>query len=351
LNRSEHDYWICQLAGWGTLTVFAVLSSSFGDWRAALRFAVAKSAVSLTGLLLSHLWRGHLRRKAWIDRASGLPLGQIAIGLLGLAIVQTGCLLLADLIFRHGAFFEGGADDPLLFNIGLLVFLWFLVFAFWTLCYAVALSRRRAARFELEKLRMEVNVKEAELRALQSQVNPHFFFNSLSSIRALVYEDAGAAALAINRLAGMMRHSLKSDRQATVPLSEELAAVEAYLEMEKLRFEDRLQPQLDIAPGLESVALPPMLLQTLVENAVRHGVERATGPCRIMITAGRAEGGVSIQVANQGRLAVDSASTRLGLANASRRLALQFGDRATCSIAESEGWVTATLSLPREAAA
>lgn len=353
LDRTERDYWACQLAGWGLLSVLGVLSSSFGDWHAALRFAVAKIVCSAAGLALSHQWRGLLRRRAWIDRASGLPLGTLAAGLLGLAVVQTGVLLLTDLVFRGGAFFDLGPDESLAANLVILVALWFLVFAFWTLCYAVALSRRRAARFELEKLRLEVSAKEAELRALQSQVNPHFFFNSLSSIRALVYDDAEAAARAINRLAGMMRHSLKTGQQASVRLDEELAAVQAYLDMEKLRFEDRLQLDVDVPAGLGGVLLPPMVLQTLVENAVRHGVERTTGPCRIRITATSADdGGARVVVANEGRLIADSESTRVGLANANRRLALQFGAEAGCAIAEADGWVTATVTLPaaREAA-
>lgn len=347
LAKTHRDYWFCQLAGWGTLTLFGILGSSFGDWHAALRFAVAKAVCGLTGLALSHAWRAQLRRRAWVDRASGLPLGPLAAGVLLLALAQTGCLLVTDLVFRRGAFFELGPDESLVLHLVILVVIWAVVFAFWTLCYAVALSRRRAARFEVEKLRLEVSMKEAELRALQSQVNPHFFFNSLSSIRALVFEDAAAAARAVNQLAGMMRHSLKTGQQPTVRLDEELAAVQAYLDMEKLRFEDRLQLDVAVPPALGAVLLPPMVLQTLVENAVRHGVERATGPCRIRIAAARAgEGGVRVTVANEGRLIDDSESTRLGLANANRRLALQFGADAGCTIAEADGWVTATVSLP-----
>ncbi len=351
LPRNNRDYWVCQLAGWGTLTIFEILGSSSGNVRAALRFALAKIVVSVTGLLLSHLWRGHLRRHAWIDRASGLPLKRIAAGLLVLALAQCGCLLLADVVFHHGAFFDNGPGESLPFNLVLLALLWYVVFAFWTACYAVALSRRRAERFELEKLRLEVDVKDAELRALQAQVNPHFFFNSLSSIRALVYEDADAAAHAIHQLAGLMRRSLRSNLAPTARLDDELAAVQAYLDMEKLRFEERLQLELDVPADLGAEPLPPMMLQTLVENAVRHGVERATGPCRIRVSVRRETGGVRLVVANEGRLVADSESTRVGLANASRRLALQFGAAAACSIAGNDGWVTATVWLPREPAA
>lgn len=345
-TATSRDYWFCQLAGWGTLTTFSVISSSFGSLQAALQFALAKLFVMATGLGLSHLWRLRLQRLGWLERTSGFPYVRIGAGLFLLAIAQTACLLLSDRLFRGGAFFD---EEPamLAFNIGLLVFLWLAIYSIWTLCYAVALARRRAGRFEFEKLRLEVSVKDAELRALQAQVNPHFFFNSLNSIRALTYEDADAAARAIGQLAGMMRYSLQAGQAPLVSLSEELAAVRAYLEMEKLRFDERLTLQVDVAAELGATRLPPMVLQTLVENAVRHGVERSSGPCRIEISARRRDGAVEIEVANQGALAAHSTSTRMGLANARERLLLQCGAGAGIALLESSGWVRACLTLPQ----
>ena len=344
-RESSRDYWFCQLAGWGTLTIFSVISSSFGSLHAALQFALAKLFLMATGLGLSHLWRARLRRQGALVRPAGFPYARIGAGLVLLAVAQTACLLLSDRLFRGGAFFD---DEPavLAFNIGLLVFIWLALYAVWTLCYAVALARRRAGRFELEKLRLEVSVKDAELRALQAQVNPHFFFNSLNSIRALAYEDADMAARAIGQLAGMMRYSLQAGQAPLVPLTDELAAVRAYLDLEKLRFDERLALEVEVAADLGATLLPPMVLQTLAENAVRYGVERSSGPCRIVITARRAGSAVEVEVANQGRLAVDSASTRLGLANARERLALQCGAGAGIALLESDGWVRALLTLP-----
>lgn len=344
-TTSERDYWVCQLAGWGALTLFSVIGSSFGSLQAALQFGVAKLFLMATGLGLSHLWRGHVRRHGWLLRPGGLPYGRIGAGLFLLAATQTACLVLSDQIFRGGALLDD-APAMLAFNLGLLVVMWLAVYAVWTLCYAMAQARRRAARFELEKLRLEVSVKDAELRALQAQVNPHFFFNSLNSIRALAYEDADAAARAIGQLAGMMRYSLQAGQAPLVALDEELAAVRAYLDMEKLRFDERLALQVDVPAGLGATRLPPMVLQTLAENAVRHGVERSSGPCRIVIAARRLDEAVEIEVANQGRLAAESASTRLGLINARERLALQLGAGAGIALEESGGWVRARVTLP-----
>ncbi|MES2128909.1 MAG: histidine kinase [Pseudomonadota bacterium] len=347
-SSHERDYWIAQLLGWGGLAVIGVLTSSIGEWHTVLRFALAKVLCMVLGLALSHIWRNQLRRRGWFDQHRTIPFKQVIGGLLILSVIETTGLVGIDVVIRDGELVR--ANPMFVFDLLLLVFLWFVVFLVWTLCYAVALSRRRALRFELEKLELEVSVKDAELRALQAQVNPHFFFNSLNSIRALVYEDADAAALAVSRLAAMMRHNLQAGQADTVRLADELAAVDAYLGMEKLRFDERLQLEQRIAPGLDEVRLPPMVLQTLVENAIKHGVEVSMDVCQVRISAQRDGSTVLLEVANQGRLASASSSTRLGLANASKRLALLFGPGATCQLSEKDGWVRARVALPQEGA-
>lgn len=342
-DSSKRMYWLWQLAGWGSLTVISILGSLHGTAEEAMRFSLAKTACMASGLGLSHLWYLFLNRHGWIDRNGDFPLKGLFVGLALMSVVQTGMLALSDVVFRGG---ELLADPEAVSLLGFLVLLWFAIFSVWTLFYAMALTRRRATRFELEKLELEVSVKDAELRALQAQVNPHFFFNSLNSIRALIYQDADSAAQAVSQLGGIMRHSLRAGQVATVRLADELAAVNAYLGIEKFRFESRLKLALEIEPGLDDVPMPPMALQTLVENAVKHGVEPSMGVCEVRISARRARGKVVLAVANQGVLAEASESTRLGLANASKRLALLFGPDATCTLAEQDGWVTATMTLP-----
>jgi hypothetical protein len=345
-SSSAREYWLFQLGGWGGLTVFAILSALNDHGEAALRFALAKTTCMMSGLLLSHCWRLFLRRRGWIDRHGAPPMKGILGGLLVLSALQTGVLALADLVFRHGALLRDPEIVSLLVFLGLL---WYAIFAVWTLCYSTMLARRRALRFELEKLQLEVSVKDAELRALQAQVNPHFFFNSLNSIRALIYADPDLAARAVGQLGGMMRHSLRAGQVATVRLADELAAVDAYLGMEKHRFDSRMQLSLDIEPGLDDVQIPPMALQTLVENAVKHGVEPSIGPCELRIAARRIpdQDRVELTVANQGRLVEASDSTRVGLANTSKRLSLLFGQYASCTLMERDGWVVAQVVLPQ----
>jgi len=338
------DYWLCQCAGWAILAGISVMSSGQGASGTMLPMTVVKLLVMLDGLLLSHCWRLFLQRRGWIDR-SDPPVPRILLGLIALSVVQVGFLVGADILIRGGAVIADSDADAVV--IGLFV-LWYAVFLMWTLMYAVVLSRRRARRFELEKLQLEVSVKDAELRALQAQVNPHFFFNSMNSIRALIYQDPDTAAQAVGQLAGLMRHSLRAGQAPTVRLADEVAAVNAYLAIERHRFDERLQAEVGIAPGLDEVPIPPMALQTLVENAVKHGVEPSLGVCRVRVSAVRHEDQVLLAVANQGRLQAASASTRLGLANTARRLALLFGPGAGCTLREEDGWVVAQVVLPQQ---
>ena len=344
-GTERRDYWLCQLAGWGSFAVVGILSSNQSNMDHAIRFAMAKTACMISGLLLSHLWHEFLRARGWLDRNRSFPFAPILGGITLLSVVQLACLIAADTVFRNGALLSDREALP--FVALMLFFLWFGVFLVWTLCYAMVLSRRRALRLEVEKLELEVSGKDAELRALQAQVNPHFFFNSLNSIRALIYQDSDAAAMAVNQLAGMMRHTLQSGQASTARLADELAAVDAYLAIEKLRFDERMDLTVQVEPGLEEVALPPMILQTLVENAVKHGVETSIHKCRIIIAVRQQQNQIVLSVANEGTLAASSASTRLGLANASKRLALLFGPQASCTLRQEDGWVIATVMLPK----
>ena len=145
----------------------------------------------------------------------------------------------------------------------------------------------------------------------------------------------------------MMRFTLSSHSKTTVDLCDELDAVRAYLAIEKIRFEERLRSTFYIDPDLDKVQIPPMALQTLVENAVKYGVEQNAKGSEIRITIKKLPNLVSIEVANRGTLALLSDSTRLGLDNTRKRLALMNGEGSHLTLFERDGWVVATLELPR----
>ena len=156
LGTARRDYWLCQLAGWGSFAVVGILSSGQPSTESTVRMALTKSACMMSGLALSHLWHGFLRSRGWLDRNRAFPFGRILAGLALLGVLQVAFLVLFDLLFRRGAFLDERAELPEL--LLMLFFLWFGVFLVWTLFYVVVLSRRRALRYELEKLELEVSV-------------------------------------------------------------------------------------------------------------------------------------------------------------------------------------------------
>lgn len=336
-------YWICQLGGW-TLLGLANIAVNYKMLDRPGLLAVCVWS-SLCGMAVSQLWRRVLRRHG----GTAPRWRRIAPLLLPLAALQSGLVALAFAVLQPFGPVTGLAWVP-----GALVF-WTGTFMVWTLLYSAVQSVRRASQLEAQALRLQVAAKDAELRALQAQVNPHFFFNSMNSVRALLYEDRDAAASMIDRLAGLMRYALQSGQLQTVPLAQELEVVENYLAIEKIRFEERLRSSMRIAPGMDQVRVPPMALQTLVENAVKYGVELSAAGSDIAISAWREAGLVRIEIANTGAIRgcagsnASTASTGLGLANARKRLALAVGREASLDLDERGGWVRATLTFPEAA--
>ena len=359
-------YGVCQASGWGLVALVNVSFALSGDANLRLGFIVLSLWGGALGLLLSHQWRRALKRRAVFDEGRPLPLPFLVGGVVALALAQVSLVAMGFYIWRQSSVQNGWGWLP-----PALAF-WLFMYAAWTVFYGAVMAARRAKRFEIETLQLQLQVKDAELRALQAQINPHFFFNSLNSIRALMYQDVTSAANVVDRLADLMRYTLQMGRAETVTLARELEAVNSYLAIEKVRFDERMQVVLQIEPGLGLVAVPPLALQTLVENAVKYGVEKSRGPCEIRISAratspvaGLAAGTLVLEVAQPGSLvstvtgaATDSAqrlaapqasapSTQSGLANTRQRLQLLWGTAASLQLREQDGWVHATLIVPR----
>lgn len=330
-------YWILQGLGWGTVTAFVMLAN--GPYITRPGAVTVCILDGVAGLVVTDIWRRFLKARRWNQRS--LDWRQLAVALFVLGPLQTACTKLIARVIVPAS--EDGSWLPML-----LVF-WTGVMMAWQISYMAATALRHANRFESEALRLDVLAKDAELKALQAQVNPHFFFNSLNSVRALIFENQQSAAQMIDQLATLMRYTLASSYADTVPLKEELEAVESYLAIEKIRFEERLSVAMDIAGGMETVTIPPMALQTLVENAVKYGVEQSSSGTEIRISARHSNGRALIEVANRGALAKLGNSTRVGLGNARKRLLHAKGSHASLELVERDGWVRATLAFPLSA--
>ncbi len=341
-QRASLGYWLCQAVGWGAMAMVNVSFALLGAPGVRGPMVLISLWGGLCGVLLSHGWRHYLRVRRTFAPARPLPLGRIVTGLVLLAVAQLSLVACA---------FQLWPERP---EAGMFVWLqagafWLFMFTCWTAFYGGVMAARRAKRAEIETLQMQLQAKDAELRALQAQVNPHFFFNSLNSIRALMYQDVPAAAQVVDRLAEMMRYALQMGSVETATLENEMAAVRSYLAVEKIRFEERMTVVEQLPGDLLGMAVPTLAIQTLVENAVKYGVENRASGCEIHISAQRqVDKQVAIVVRNQGALQTVSASTRVGLDNAAKRLALLFDGKAGLTLAECDGWVVATMLLPEE---
>ncbi|MDE3211927.1 MAG: histidine kinase, partial [Bacteroidota bacterium] len=150
----------------------------------------------------------------------------------------------------------------------------FLLISLWLLLYMVWHYLERNRNDEIDKISLEKTVKELELRTIKSHINPHFIFNALNSIRALVDENPQRARTSITELSNILRSSMQVEKMETVPLEKELSIVKDYLALESMRFEERLHVEMEIDPDTLDQPVPPMMLQTLVENAIKHGISR-----------------------------------------------------------------------------
>ncbi len=217
----------------------------------------------------------------------------------------------------------------------------------WSVLY-FALKRSRAAAEAREKLReTEALATQAELTMLRYQLNPHFLFNSLTSLRGQILADPAKAREMTGELADYLRYTLLHSERQEMPLGEEVEAIGKYLALEKIRFEERLEVRIEIDPAARSLLVPTFLLQPLVENAFKHGASGRPGaPLRLSLVARLHEGELHLHVANRGQWRPPApGTTGVGLANLRRRLEMLYPGRHAFQIAEEAGNVVAHIRL------
>lgn len=320
------QFWLLQLLGW-TAFVATLLLPWLGSY--PLRgMLVAKAPLVAAGivatLLLRALYRVLLKRGAhgWSLAAA------VGLASYGAGVAWSSS---ADLISRS---VMHGAEHSSLIRLSFDRFdgTWYCaaVLAAWSLLY-LGVSQFRALASERERrVRSESLAREATLEALRYQVNPHFLFNTLNAISTLVVEvRTTEAARMISRLSDFLRLTLSGDGEAEIPLADEIHFIRQYLEIERVRFGDRLAVSIDVGAELESMRVPALILLPIVENAVRHAVEHnERGGC-ISIHARRTGDRLRLMVSDDGPgdSAAPIAGTGIGLANTRARLQQLFGAR------------------------
>jgi LytS/YehU family sensor histidine kinase len=351
--RSTRSYWLCQLLGWGIysgLNVYLLVTILHAPALGSARDILLLSGL---GLLLTHALRAVATRHKWSDMripalvlrtlVAGVLIGTV-IGALSL-LTPTAALQTSDVAGMHRGHALAVAIQCI--NSTALILTWEVLYF-----GALIVRARQGALLRQSELTRALQL--AELRALKSQINPHFLFNALNTVRSLIAEDPIRAQEAVTRLAGTLRYALSASHSECVTLEREMATVDDYLTLESLRFEDRLRVERYIAPEALGWSVPVMLVQTLVENAIKHGVA-ARAECGIVeIRAGLNAGKLAIEVRNPRANKPTSATTAapgIGLQNARERLDLMFGGNADLQLDLSDPDVAvARVTVPNSLA-
>jgi two-component system, LytTR family, sensor kinase len=360
-------YWLGQLAAWsGIWLLFSAIfvAAALTDNRTPY-FLVDEVFFCVLGLAATHFLRAIFYFLHWDRQGLASQLSRVLAVVLLLSVVQSWTFTSLRPPLNHqvsarivphpqadGRRIDRHAENHESFpNLARLSFEFaktLLTLFAWAAIYFGYRLQQMLKTAQLDRLRLDAAVKESELKALRSQVNPHFLFNSLNTIRALIDEDRRKAREGITRLAELFRASLRSSEVDTVPLRTELQTVNAYLALEKLRFEDRLQINMEVDPKALEMTIPPFVLQTLIENAFKHGIypQSAGGVITCVIRASPL--GMSVSVTNPGRLPPEEKYRESGIANARGRLKLIYGASSTLEVAQNDKQsVTVNMFLPQ----
>ena len=347
MSDEKSIYWMSQVIGWFLfvlLILFQNMLTGSVDY-GILGFLILNF---LIGISLSHGMRavilkfGMLKMRIYQVLPSGIVLS-VLTGIIATIIIA----IIQELIYKDPS--AGFSISPIVLVELIIPFT--MVFLIWNVFYFAAIYLKNYEREEVKNLRLTASVTEAELLNLRAQLNPHFIFNALNSIRALVDENPVQAKTSITQMSNILRSSLTSGRKNFVTIAEEMKVVKDYLDLEKVRFEERLHYEFNVPTKLFNIHIPPLLVQTLVENAVKHGISKLPtgGEINVLIIE-TPEGELEITVSNSGTYdpkgSKEKHSTRIGLVNSKRRLNLLYGEKASLSIHGIDNKVVCKVRFP-----
>jgi len=343
MSSSRTAYWILQTGGW-TLYAFAgaVIYNLFADF--SWKGSVLPFFGSAFLFLSTHVFQREARRRGW----TRLPLKRLIPRLLaGTFLIATASQIFVSLVLLY--VLRLAEIGTFSFTILLLyIFQTEVILCLWAFAFFGYLYFRNYQRSEIEKWRLQAAARDAELLALKTQIRPHFLFNCLNNIRALVLEDPGRARVAITELSDLLRYTLQVEEHEWVSLRDEIEMSRAYLGLEALHLEERMQVDWQVDESVLDARIPPMALQIMVENAVKHGVAKTQEAGLISIVANQAACQLCVCVKSPGTIGPSSDSRRgLGIRNLKERMRIEMGQAAGFVLEKrEEGGVQAVLRMP-----
>jgi len=362
-------YWLFQLGGWGLFALINVFFAFSFDKLSSVPdrifFFTRLGIFVFMGVLITHLMRSIIIGFNFLQQKLEKQLLYFILATLLFALLISSIniellirlsdrrfLINVDLLSDNEKKVLNNPDNSYFTNKLLVIlsgaFYFFIYFFIWNLIYFIYHFITKSQKQQLDTLKLEALVKELELKTIKAHINPHFIFNSLNGIRALIDEDPNRARNAITELSNILRSSMQTDKLESVSLEKELNIVKDYLALENMRFEDRLRVEYEIDEDTLDQPVPPMMLQTLVENAIKHGISKQISGGKIRIVSDFKDSYHELAVQNTGKLVNGTARGEgFGLPSTLNRLSLLYGEKARFSIKQlTSEVVEARVLLP-----
>lgn len=343
-GKRTQIYWLSQLTGWGLFVLGNIISASI-QAEVIPGLYIVSLFILINGILVTHIFRNVVVKLRWasLNIPQLIPRMLLSSVLMSLAFTLFNTIL-TDLLSRN---------IPLLTTLftatfGLNALNFTALFLLWEIIYFAVHTFENWKKEEILNLELRAAKTEIELNSLRAQMNPHFVFNSMNSIRALVDENPDKAKMAITMLSGILRGSLTMGRFQTIPLKQEFDLVEKYIALEKIRFEERLDVSLHVEEEVLEAEIPPFVIQTLVENAIKHGISSRIEGGRIAIQAKLHDDQVHISIANSGSYLPKENHDGIGISNIRTRLEMIYGKEAEMNIGQSGPDVIVQLKTPNK---
>jgi len=347
--KADRYFWTIHFSIWGALASINFINRQVAEMETLEHGLYSALDIILVNTLVCLFFRRLIHQFNWTN-ARNISTWLLIIGssfTLGIIsaifiVLGLGVYLLAYGYTSTFMFFWNDALGNWLI-MSIMIFLWAVV-------YILANYLNQLKIFELNESEMALRLKQAQLNNLVGQLNPHFLFNGLNNIRALMLEDVNRSREMLTALSELLRYSLQSNNKVKQPIIDEVEIVRSYIELAKIQYEQRLVYSENIDESLLEQPIPPLLIQLLIENAIRHGIDRSIDGGKLSLSIKRLEDQIQIQVCNPGSLAspepAPNKSTGLGLKNIKRRLALLYDGKASLQIQEKSQIVCATILLP-----
>jgi sensor histidine kinase YesM len=346
MKKKLSAYWLCQIGGWTAYFIVYVVIYLTLRLNPQPHFYQVVFLDLLFGLCITHVMRMVIKNRGILKLSLPAQIQYFFI----LTVVASLLWAIISIEAEHLLRLESEtASSFTLFEKTVYAmpgsFFFILI---WNIFYFTYHDILKSQKDRLDKVRLESLVKELELKTIKAHINPHFIFNALNSIRALVDEDPARARTAVTELSNILRSSMQAEKLETTPLEKELNIVKDYLALEHIRFEDRLKVEYDIDEDTLDQPIPPMMLQTLVENAIKHGISKQVDGGMIKIISDFRGDQHELIVQNTGHL---NGSLRnadgFGIASTQNRLQLLFGQKAHFQIKDTDGnIVEAKVTMP-----